>query len=140
MANVVVLGLSGQDKLWVADLEAGTILPMDEESGVISASELKKSSQPMGHGVDFAVSLSCVDDSAGGLFERSDSVTEAAGGLFERSDGVTEAAGGLFERSDGVTEAAGGLFERSESITDTAGGLFERSERAPHTAGGLYEN
>ncbi len=125
MANVVVLGLSGQDKLWVADLEAGTIIPMDEESGVISASELKKCSQPMGHGVDFAVSLSSADDSAGGLYERSENVTEAAGGLYERSPSVTEAAGGLYERSESITEAAGGLYERSPSVTEAAGGLYE---------------
>jgi hypothetical protein len=125
MANVVVLGLSGQDKLWVADLEAGTILPMDEESGVISASELRKSSQPMGHGVDFAVSLSSADDSAGGLYERSENVIEAAGGLYERSESVSEAAGGLYERSPSVTEAAGGLYERSPSVTNAAGGLYE---------------
>ena len=140
MANVIVLGLSGQDKLWVADLEAGTILPMDEESGVISAAELRKNSQPMGHGVDFAVSLSSADDSASGLFERSENVTEAAGGLFERSESITNAAGGLFERSEGVTEAASGLFERSESITNAAGGLFERSESMANTPGGLCEN
>lgn len=131
MANVIVLGLSGQDKLWVADLEAGTILPMDEESGVISAAELRKNSQPMGHGVDFAVSLSSADDSAGGLLENSESLNHVAGGLLESSGIISQAAGGLLENSASVSHAAGGLLESSASVSQAAGGLLESSGSTP---------
>ena len=70
MAKVVVLGLTGEDGLWQVDLDAGTVVPMEE-----SADALKASSSTY-KGVDYAVSVSTAGEGASGLFE-------SATGLFE---------------------------------------------------------
>lgn len=93
MAKVVVLGLSGEEGLWIADLEAGTVVPMSaEDSGKMQpVMNMRKAGTSINRGVDFAVSIQTADDSASGLYEAGAGLYEAAGGLYE-------AAGGLYEK------------------------------------------
>lgn len=57
MAKVVVIGLPGEDKLWVADLDAGTVTPLAAPaSGPLGeALKLRASGATIIKGVDFSV-------------------------------------------------------------------------------------
>lgn len=66
MANVVVIGISGESGLWLADLAAGTVtqLPQPLSGQLASAEALRRSGAAVVKGVDFAVAVS----SAGPVF------------------------------------------------------------------------
>lgn len=60
MAKVVVLGIEGDSKLWIADLEAGTVVPLDVpvKGALGNANELRESGAVVVKGVNLAVSVS----------------------------------------------------------------------------------
>ncbi len=55
MSKVVVLGFPGETQLYVADVAAGTIVPLADTDG--RAGELRSAGAPFARGVDFAVAL-----------------------------------------------------------------------------------
>ena len=67
MSKVIVLGLAGETQLYVADVAAGTIVPLDDSDG--RAGALRSAGAPVARGVDFAVALSPADPVFSGLFD-----------------------------------------------------------------------
>lgn len=59
MAQVVVIGIYGDDNLWIADFENGTLSPMNApSSGAFSDINAQRASgSAMIKGIDFAVPL-----------------------------------------------------------------------------------
>ena len=94
MSKIVVFGLEGEDGLWEADLEAGTVVPMDTGpmGDMQKVAEMRNAKTPLTKGVDFAVSIAPTAEEAGGFFEASGGFFEASGGFFEASSGFFEAS------------------------------------------------
>lgn len=94
MSKIVVFGLEGEDGLWEADLEAGTVVPLDAGPlrDMEKVAEMRNAKSPMTRGIDFAVTINQAEEEAGGFFE-------ASGGFFEASSGFFEVSGGFFEAS-----------------------------------------
>jgi hypothetical protein len=68
MAKVVVIGLPGETGLWVADLDAGTITPLQPTVGspLESASKLRASGAAIIKGVDFSVTVNSAAEAFSG--------------------------------------------------------------------------
>lgn len=71
MASVVVLGIAGDDGLWVADLEARTVEKMKEPpSGALrTANDLRKGGATVTKGVNFAILAKSADSVSGGYMD-----------------------------------------------------------------------
>lgn len=95
MSKIVVFGLEGEDGLWEADLEAGTVAALDTgpKGDMKKVAELRNGKAPLTRGIDFAVMINQAEEEAGGFFE-------ASGGFFEASGGFFETSGGFFETSN----------------------------------------
>jgi hypothetical protein len=116
MTNIVLFRLAGDDTLWLADLEAGTVEPTEAFDSVEDASDESAAS-----GVDFAIAATSRSEAASHLFypnhgARLDGV-ESAHAATARS----EAASHLFypnhgARLDGV-ESAHAATVRSEAAS-----------------------
>lgn len=74
MSQAVILGLTGETGLWVADLHSGTITPVKEPfSGELSkAASLRASGVSLSKGVDFAIAISGAELAATGIHEGND--------------------------------------------------------------------
>lgn len=68
MAQVVILGVEGEDGLWIADLGAGTVTPFKDKSAGALASGTPRSGL-VTKGVDFAVAISSASEAAAGHYE-----------------------------------------------------------------------
>lgn len=69
MSRIVVIGIPGEDGLWMADLDAGTVTPVDAalcEELALTTNE----DAPVIRGVKMAVAISDGSDMAGGFLER----------------------------------------------------------------------
>lgn len=68
--SVVVIGLPGQDDLWIADLAAGTVarLPGPAVGGLLSAQLLAKSGGTVVNGVNLAVAVDTAAEAISGKF------------------------------------------------------------------------
>ena len=97
MSKIVVFGLEGEDGLWEADLEAGTVVALDTgpKGDMKKVAEMRNAKAPLTRGIDFAVMINQAEEEAGGFFE-------ASGGFFEASGGFFEVSGGFFEASSTV--------------------------------------
>ncbi|WP_377294727.1 hypothetical protein [Rhizobium sp. SG2393] len=70
MANVIMIGVPGNNTLYVADLEAGTVKPADSASSALAAANRAGSHDGIVvKGVDFAVAVNAADSAAAGLFD-----------------------------------------------------------------------
>jgi hypothetical protein len=70
MANAVVFGIAGKAGLWVADLKAGTVKPLDSPTGELARiAELRKSGGTFVKKVDFAIAVSSAKDVFSGHFD-----------------------------------------------------------------------
>lgn len=71
MAKVVVLGIEGEENLWVADLEAGTVSKIaTPESGALkTADDLRKAGATVTKGVNLAALARSADSAAGGFMD-----------------------------------------------------------------------
>lgn len=85
MAGVVILGLTGQEGLWVVDLEAGAVLPLEvvPEGDMARAASYRKVGATFIKGVDFAVHVTTAAQAAEGLHEVAQGLHEIASGLHE---------------------------------------------------------
>jgi ABC-type phosphate transport system substrate-binding protein len=59
MAKVVVLGLPGEEGLWIADFEAGSInrLDVSDNSSLSAANELRKDGSSFVQGINLALPM-----------------------------------------------------------------------------------
>jgi hypothetical protein len=70
MAEVVVLGVDGEDDLWIADFKAGTLQRLDGVSGELAqAADLRKAGGVVIKKVNFAVAVSSAKEVFGGHFD-----------------------------------------------------------------------
>ena len=85
MAGVIIFGLTGETGLWQADLEAGTVLPLDSppNGDLATAASFRKVGAGFYKGVDFAVHVTTAANAAEGLHEVAHGLHEAASGLHE---------------------------------------------------------
>ena len=58
MAKVVIIGLPGEAGLWLADLGAGTVKPLNPTGDLGTANDLRKAGGTFVKGVDLAVAVS----------------------------------------------------------------------------------
>ncbi|WP_426230781.1 hypothetical protein [Pararhizobium sp. DWP3-4] len=70
MSKVVVIGFPGDKKLYLADVDAGTIKELTGVTGSLdSANQLRVSGGTVIKGVDFAVAVSAAASVSAGLFD-----------------------------------------------------------------------
>jgi hypothetical protein len=70
MTEVVVFGVAGETGLWLADLKAGTVKPLDAVTGDLAkAADLRKFGGAFVKNVDFAVGVSSAKEVFSGHFE-----------------------------------------------------------------------
>jgi hypothetical protein len=71
MAKVVVLGIPGEPGLWLADLDAGTVSPIDApaDGALASANKLRAGGSAVVKGVDLAVVVSSAAKVSSGLLD-----------------------------------------------------------------------
>jgi hypothetical protein len=70
MTSVVVFGVAGQDDLWIADLQAGTVKRLDGVTGDLAqAAGLRKAGGTVVKNVDFAVGVSSAKEVFAGHFD-----------------------------------------------------------------------
>lgn len=70
MSRIVVIGIPGEDGLWMADLDAGTVTPVDASLCEELALTTNEDSAPVIRGVKMAVAIGDGSDMAGGFLER----------------------------------------------------------------------
>ncbi|NKJ98461.1 hypothetical protein GFL80_02815 [Rhizobium leguminosarum bv. viciae] len=58
MAKVVIIGIPGEAGLWLADLGAGTVKPVNPTGDLGTANDLRKAGGTFVKGVDLAVAVS----------------------------------------------------------------------------------
>lgn len=71
MAKVVVIGVAGDDRLWVADLDAGTVaqIPTPTQGPLAAANDLRNSGATVTKGVNLAVLAASSDSVSGGFMD-----------------------------------------------------------------------
>lgn len=72
MSKVVVLGVEGEEGVWLADFEAGTLTKIDDgaDDSFAFAGRSRQSGEPLVRGVKFAVFADNGEEPASGLFDR----------------------------------------------------------------------
>ncbi|AOF89308.1 hypothetical protein [Sinorhizobium sp. RAC02] len=85
MARIVVLGITGEDGLWVADLDAGTIsqAPAPTSGDLKKADDLRKTGASVIKGVNFAALATSVDAVSGGFLDVSGGFLDVSGGFLD---------------------------------------------------------
>ena len=66
MSKIVVLGLEGENGLWVADLEAGTVTAVASDV----ADDLRKTGKIASRGISFAAVVETVDPLSSGIYDK----------------------------------------------------------------------
>jgi hypothetical protein len=71
MAGAVLIGITGKEGLWLADLDKGTVVPYTQplSGDLATAAGWRASGIAVEKGVDFAVAISQASAVASGLFE-----------------------------------------------------------------------
>ena len=71
MAKVVVIGIAGEEGLWIADLDAGTVAPLDppKSGGLKTINDLRANGATVTKGADVAVVVKSVEAAFGGHFD-----------------------------------------------------------------------
>ncbi|MBO9127183.1 MULTISPECIES: hypothetical protein [unclassified Rhizobium] len=71
MSAVVVISITGEEGLWVADLRAGTVTPLDPPAGskLKEVADLRKSGTSITKDVNFAVVVKSAKEAASGHYE-----------------------------------------------------------------------
>lgn len=71
MARVVVIGLPGDDQLYVADLDAGTVQPMQPPASgpLAAANDLRNAGGTVIKDVNLAVAVSSSEQAFSGVFD-----------------------------------------------------------------------
>jgi hypothetical protein len=71
MAKVLVIGVAGEEGLWIADLDAGTISKMatPAKGALASADQLRNAGAVVAKGIDLAVTAQSVASVSGGFMD-----------------------------------------------------------------------
>ena len=70
MSKAVLIGFPGDAKLYLADIEAGTVVPVDEaHGGITGMGELAAADSAVVKGVNLAVAVNSADSVFAGVFE-----------------------------------------------------------------------
>lgn len=69
MAKAVIIGIPGEAGLWLADLDAGTIKPLNPTGDLATANGLRKAGGTLVKDVDFAVAVSSAPVALSGHFD-----------------------------------------------------------------------
>jgi len=71
MSAVVVISITGEEGLWVADLDAGTVIPLNppEGSKLKEVVDLRKTGTSISKGVNVAVVVKSTKEAASGHYE-----------------------------------------------------------------------
>jgi len=69
MSRAVVFGIAGDTKLWVADLDAGTVKQLAPAGELAKVADLRKAGATIVKKVDFAVAVSTAKAVFSGHFE-----------------------------------------------------------------------
>ncbi|RFB94441.1 hypothetical protein B5K08_09620 [Rhizobium leguminosarum bv. trifolii] len=71
MATVVVISVEGQDGLWVADLDAGTVLPLPvpKAGGLKVVTDLRATGATVTKGVNVAVAVKSAEAAFSGHYD-----------------------------------------------------------------------
>jgi hypothetical protein len=86
MARIVVLGVQGEEGLWVADLDAGTVaaLPVPSTGALKTADDLRKAGATITKGVNLAALATSIDAASGGYMDASGGYMDADGGYMDK--------------------------------------------------------
>lgn len=66
MAKAVIIGIPGETGLWLADLDAGTVKPLDPTGELATSNGLRKAGGTFVKNVDFAVGVSSAQAAVSG--------------------------------------------------------------------------
>ncbi|MBZ9792377.1 hypothetical protein K9B32_20025 [Rhizobium sp. 3T7] len=69
MSRAVVFGIAGDAKLWIADLDAGTVKELTPTGELAKVVDLRKAGATLVKKVDFAVAVSTAKAAFSGHFE-----------------------------------------------------------------------
>ena len=71
MARVVVIGLPGDDQLYIADIDAGTVQPMQPPVAgpLAEANDLRKAGGTIVKDVNLAIAVSSSEEAFSGVFD-----------------------------------------------------------------------
>ncbi|MGO6688134.1 hypothetical protein [Rhizobium leguminosarum] len=71
MARVVVISVEGDDDLWVADLDAGTVVPLPspKSGGLKAVTDLRPTGAIVTKGVNLAVVVKSADAALSGHYD-----------------------------------------------------------------------
>nr|WP_298099024.1 hypothetical protein [uncultured Shinella sp.] len=85
MSKIVVIGVEGDDNLWVADLDAGTIVKLaGTPTGQLKAvDQMRKAGLTVTQGVNLAAVAKSVDAVSGGFLDVSSGFLDASGGFLD---------------------------------------------------------
>ncbi|MGQ3211372.1 MAG: hypothetical protein ACT6U0_25660 [Shinella sp.] len=85
MTRLVVLGVQGDDGLWLADLDAGTITQIGAPTtgALKAADDLRKAGATITKGVNLAALASSADAVSGGFMDVSGGFMDASGGFMD---------------------------------------------------------
>jgi hypothetical protein len=85
MARLIVLGVQGDEGLWVADLDAGTVTQIGApSSGALKqADELRKAGATVTKGVNLAALATSADAVSGGFMDVSGGFMDVSGGFMD---------------------------------------------------------
>lgn len=86
MARLVVLGVQGDDGLWVADLDAGTVTSIGVPAGgaLKAADDLRKAGASVIKGVNLAALATSADAVSGGFMDTSGGFMDTSGGFMDK--------------------------------------------------------
>lgn len=71
MSKIIVFGLPGEAGLYLADIEAGTVVPLEAPTNgaLASANDIRKAGGTVVKGVDIAVAVGSADAAFSGVFD-----------------------------------------------------------------------
>ncbi|OCP22436.1 MULTISPECIES: hypothetical protein [unclassified Ensifer] len=71
MARVVVISIAGEEGLWVADLDAGSVVPLDPPTtgGLKTVADLRATGTIVTKGVDVAVVVKSAEAASSGHYD-----------------------------------------------------------------------
>jgi len=71
MATVVVISVEGEEGLWIADLNAGTVLPLPppKSGGLKVVTDLRATGSTVTRGVNVAVTVKSVEAALSGHYD-----------------------------------------------------------------------
>ncbi|MDX3976413.1 hypothetical protein [Shinella sp.] len=86
MTRLVVLGVQGDDGLWLADLDAGTItqIGVPTTGALKNADDLRKAGASVIKGVNLAALATSADAVSGGFMDVSGGFMDPSGGFMDK--------------------------------------------------------